>query len=94
MDFLLTNLEEMNKLWIRMQYQKLPAATGSASNVHSDSPSNAQTIERDLFRQREEERRELRVLIGTCLVRLSNLEGMDVAMYTKVWMCVYSLHML
>ena len=37
--------------------------------------------------RREQERLELRILVGTNLVRLSQLEGIDVDKYKKV--CVY-----
>jgi vacuolar protein sorting-associated protein 35 len=57
--FVLTNFIEMNKLWVRLQFQG-----------HSrDRPL------------REQERRELRILVGTNLVRLSQLEGIDLEMY-------------
>ena len=57
--FVLTNFIEMNKLWVRLQYQG-----------HSrDKPL------------REQERRELRILVGTNLVRLSQLEGIDLELY-------------
>ena len=35
--------------------------------------------------KREQERRELRILVGTNLVRLSQLECVDVDKYKKVW---------
>lgn len=62
MDFILLNFSEMNKLWVRMQYQG-----------HT----------RDLQR-REQERRELRILVGTNLVRLSELECVNVDRYKTV----------
>ena len=34
--------------------------------------------------KRERERQELRILVGTNLVRLSQLEGIDMEMYKKV----------
>ena len=57
--FILTNFVEMNKLWVRLQFQG-----------HS----------RDRM-LREQERKELRILVGTNLVRLSQLEGIDLELY-------------
>ncbi|CAF1262535.1 unnamed protein product, partial [Didymodactylos carnosus] len=62
LDFILLNFAEMNKLWVRMQYQG-----------HT----------RDLQR-REQERRELRILVGTNLVRLSELECVNVDRYKNI----------
>ncbi|CAF1436904.1 unnamed protein product [Adineta steineri] len=62
LDFILLNFSEMNKLWVRMQYQG-----------HT----------RDLNR-REQERRELRILVGTNLVRLSELECVNVERYKTI----------
>lgn len=60
--FVLTNLIEMNKLWVRMQHQGLS---------------------RDKER-REMERKELRILVGTNLVRLSQLEGVTLETYRTI----------
>jgi vacuolar protein sorting-associated protein 35 len=60
--FTLTNFTEMNKLWVRLQYQGLSR----------DRP------------RREQERRELRILVGTNLVRLSQLEGLTLEKYKQV----------
>ena len=38
--------------------------------------------------RREQERLELRILVGTNLVRLSQLEGIDVDKYKKVCVCM------
>lgn len=38
--------------------------------------------------KREAERRELRILVGTNLVRLSQLDGVDLKMYQKVQACM------
>lgn len=57
--FILTNFVEMNKLWVRLQFQG-----------HS----------RDRL-LREQERKELRILVGTNLVRLSQLDGIDLELY-------------
>jgi hypothetical protein len=57
-DFVLQNFSEMNKLWVRMQYQR----------THAKS-------------KREKQRRELKVLVGTNLRRLSDLEGINVDYY-------------
>jgi vacuolar protein sorting-associated protein 35 len=57
--FILTNFVEMNKLWVRLQFQ-------------------GHSRDRAL---REQERKELRILVGTNLVRLSQLEGIDLELY-------------
>lgn len=62
LDFILLNFSEMNKLWVRMQYQG-----------HT----------RDIQR-REQERRELRILVGTNLVRLSELECVNIERYKTI----------
>ncbi|KAJ3096834.1 Vacuolar protein sorting-associated protein 35 [Phlyctochytrium planicorne] len=54
-DFILQNFIEMNKLWVRLQFQ-------------------GHSRERE---KREKERKELRLLVGSNLVRLSQLEGLD-----------------
>ena len=59
-DFILLNFSEMNKLWVRMQYQG-----------HTR-----------LKEKREQERRELRLLVGTNLVRLSQLDSITVDLYS------------
>ena len=38
--------------------------------------------------KREQERRELRILVGTNLVRLSQLESIDIDIYKKVGACL------
>jgi vacuolar protein sorting-associated protein 35 len=58
-NFILQNFIEMNKLWVRLQYQG-----------HSK--------DRD---RREQERRELRLLVGSNLVRLSQLEETSLGMF-------------
>lgn len=60
--FVLTNLIEMNKLWVRLQHQGLAR-------------------ERE---KREMERKELRILVGTNLVRLSQLDGVTLETYRTV----------
>ncbi|KAI9010096.1 vacuolar protein sorting-associated protein 35 [Hyaloraphidium curvatum] len=57
--FTLQNFVEMNKLWVRLQYQ---------------GPSK----ERE---KREQERKELRQLVGSNLVRLSQLDEVDLEVY-------------
>lgn len=59
--FLLQNLVESNRLWVRLQTQ------GGAKEK----------------KKREKERLDLRVLVGANLVRLSQLEGMDVHEYKE-----------
>ena len=61
-EFVLTNITEMNKLWVRLQHQG-----------HSRDRE-----------KREAERKELRILVGTNLVRLSQLEGVDLETYRTV----------
>lgn len=60
-DFILFNFSEMNKLWVRMQYQG-----------HTR-----------LKEKREQERKELRLLVGTNLVRLSHLDSINVDIYSS-----------
>jgi vacuolar protein sorting-associated protein 35 len=62
LEIIMTNFSEMNKLWVRLQYQ---------------GPSK----ERE---KRERERRELRILVGTNLVRLSQMELLDLDMYQRI----------
>ena len=59
-DFILTNLTEMNRLWIRMQH----------SGIKDKS-------------MREAERNELRVTVGENVIRLANLEGIKLPLYTS-----------
>ncbi len=60
-DFIISNFNEMNKLWVRMQHQ----------------------ASRDK-EKRERERQELRVLVGTNLVRLRDLDGLTEELYSQV----------
>lgn len=60
-DFVLLNFAEMNKLWVRMQFQG-----------HSSEKS-----------RREKEREELKILVGTNLVRLSQLESATLDTYQR-----------
>ncbi|KAJ3101719.1 Vacuolar protein sorting-associated protein 35 [Phlyctochytrium bullatum] len=57
--FILQNFIEMNKLWVRLQFQ-------------------GHSRERE---KREKERKELRLLVGSNLVRLSQLEGLDLEIF-------------
>ena len=57
--FILQNFIEMNKLWVRLQFQGL-------------------SRDRE---KREQERKELRLLVGSNLVRLSQLEEMTLGMF-------------
>jgi len=59
--FILSNFNEMNKLWVRMQHQ-------------------GPVRERE---KRERERSDLRILVGTNLLRLSQLEGVTLQMYSE-----------
>ena len=67
--FLLTNFTEMNKLWVRIQYMSSSAGGGTYHH-----PGDRQAA-RAMRRRREKERNELRLLVGTNLVRLSQLDG-------------------
>lgn len=64
--FILCNLIEMNKLWVRIQH--MPGGQKS----------------KEARKKRERERNELRVLVGTSIVRLSELEGVTSAVYGTV----------
>ena len=80
LDFILLNFSEMNKLWVRMQYQ------GHTRYKYLQKIFFIIIfclIHRDLQR-REQERRELRILVGTNLVRLSELECVNVERYKTV----------
>ena len=59
--FILSNFNEMNKLWVRMQHQ-------------------GPVRERE---KRERERSDLRILVGTNLLRLSQLEGVELETYSE-----------
>ncbi|KAI8854098.1 vacuolar protein sorting-associated protein 35 [Chytridium lagenaria] len=61
-DYLPDEFIEMNKLWVRLQFQG-----------HSK--------ERE---KREKERKELRLLVGSNLVRLSQLEGLDLEIFRGI----------
>jgi vacuolar protein sorting-associated protein 35 len=61
-DFLVNNLGEMNRLWIRLQH------TGAV---------------RDKTR-RDQERNDLRVTVGENLVRLANLQGVNIDNYSAL----------
>lgn len=62
--FLLQNLSETNRLWIRMQSQKAGAAASKDKAA------------------REKERQDLRILVGTSLVRLSQMDGVTLPVYS------------
>lgn len=69
-DFVLQNFGEMNKLWVRMQHQG-PSREREKREKVSDSSSHML-----------QERMELRILVGTNLVRLSQLEHLTCELYT------------
>ena len=73
-DFILTNFAEMNKLWVRMQHQVFHF-------FHNQYKIQGPSRERE---KRERERRELRILVGTNLVRLSQLQHLDLDFYRRV----------
>ncbi|GKZ00686.1 hypothetical protein MPSEU_001020700 [Mayamaea pseudoterrestris] len=62
-EFILDNLKEMNKLWVRIQH--LP---GEGRN-------------KDVRKRRERERNDLRMIVGTNLVRLSQLKCVTSKIY-------------
>ena len=68
--FCLANFVEMNKLWVRMGFQQRAAAEEDAGSV----PEAA-------LLARQQERYQLRMLIGQQLVLLSQLEGVDLEVY-------------
>jgi len=74
--FLLTNFTEMNKLWVRIQH--MPSASGviggTASSHHHHRRGNDRQAQKEMRKRRERERNELRLLVGTNLVRLSQLD--------------------
>ncbi|KAJ5076025.1 vacuolar sorting protein [Anaeramoeba ignava] len=70
-DFILFNFVESNKLWVRIQYQTPPA------NLSEEKKKQAKMMY-------QKERAEIRTLIGINLVRLSQLEGVDISLYHGV----------
>mmetsp|Transcript_54426 Transcript_54426/g.62365 ORF Transcript_54426/g.62365 Transcript_54426/m.62365 type:complete len:782 (+) Transcript_54426:65-2410(+) len=60
-NFIVQNLSEMNRLWIRLQH----------TSSHGDK------------QKREAERNQLRVTVGENIVRLSNLEGVNLEVYQE-----------
>ncbi|KAL6498044.1 Vacuolar protein sorting-associated protein 35A [Orobanche gracilis] len=68
-EFVLQNFTEMNKLWVRMQYQFGPS--------YFQGP----TREKE---KREKERSELRDLVGKNLHVLSQIEGVDLEIYKEI----------
>ncbi|KAJ6243696.1 vacuolar sorting protein [Anaeramoeba flamelloides] len=69
-NFTIQNLIEMNKLWIRIQHQKLP---GNISKLERVSSRIKLT----------EERKDLCSLVGTNLVRLSQLDSVTLEVYKE-----------
>jgi len=65
-EFILSNLIEMNKLWVRIQYM----------------PGDQRS--KEARKKRERERNELRVLVGTNIVRLSELDEVTSTVYGTV----------
>jgi vacuolar protein sorting-associated protein 35 len=70
-DFLTSNLIEMNRLWIRMQ-----------SPTNSSSTTAGIPVARNR-KKRERERLELRILVGSNLTRLSALNCLDLSVYAS-----------
>ena len=69
--FCLANFVEMNKLWVRMGFQQRAAAEEGAGSVSEAT-----------LAARQQERIQLRMLVGQQLVLLSQLEGVDLAVYS------------
>lgn len=63
--FLLGNFVEMNKLWVRMQFMVLLLIQGPSAQ----------------FDERLQQRKDLRLLVGTNLVRIGQLENLTVEQY-------------
>lgn len=73
-DIVLQNFVEMNQLWVRIQH--LPSSNkGNTAN----NKANAKAIKK----KREKERNELRLLIGTNLERLSQLDSVSAKLYKQ-----------
>jgi len=70
-DFLTSNLIEMNRLWIRMQSPTTGASTTAGIPVARNR------------KKRERERLELRILVGSNLTRLSALNCLDLSIYAS-----------
>lgn len=77
-DFLLSNFIEMNKLWVRMQYQGhnisqyfVNLTIGSCSGSKMDQE------------KRESERKMLQDLVGKNLTYLSQLDALDFNLYSS-----------
>ncbi|CAL5326506.1 unnamed protein product [Camellia sinensis] len=87
-EFVLQNFTEMNKLWVRMQYQTCMCYSGCQTFIlFADLElrlaiglSGLQGPSREKER-REKERSELRDLVGKNLHVLSQVEGVDLDMY-------------
>mmetsp|Transcript_12429 Transcript_12429/g.17744 ORF Transcript_12429/g.17744 Transcript_12429/m.17744 type:complete len:1412 (+) Transcript_12429:314-4549(+) len=83
--FVLANFVEMNKLWVRMRHlptdnKTILPPSGFQSNFRTHSPQ----FQKQARKNRERERNELRVLVGTNLVRLSELEGVTSSIYGNI----------
>jgi len=84
-DFVLHNFIEMNKLWVRMQHQGASRDRERRSVVALYHLVAITTICLHFFPMHsEKERLDLRILVGTNLVRLSQLEGVNEEMYAEV----------
>ena len=87
MEFIITNFSEMNRLWVRMQVRPRRHAHPSAcarargdTHVRATTRAQNQGAVRNRKR-RERERQDLRMMVGTNLVRLSQLEGVDLGVF-------------
>jgi len=88
-NFLIGNFIEMNKLWIRMQHLPDENPTSMiqspSSSILSRRGNPPVVVDAKVARKkRERERNELRVLVGTNIVRLSQLEGVTSTVYGTI----------
>jgi vacuolar protein sorting-associated protein 35 len=85
-DFLLANFVESNKLWVRMQQQQGQRAgggSGALGGAGGSGPggiSHASSLASD---RREQERAQLRDLVGKNVTQLAQLDGLDFALYRR-----------
>ncbi len=71
-EFVLSNFSEMNRLWVRMQAPGGGGGGGAGGGGVKDSK-----------KKRERERKDLRLLVGTNLERLSRLDGVTAEVYAS-----------
>ena len=76
-DFTLQNFTQMNKLWVRMQSIRQRRRRGKPL---SEKQKRDRRVKKEL---REKQRKELKILVGLNLQRLSGLDGVDLEVYSK-----------